>query len=302
MLKIHFILFVGLSMGMDKKMEKNHQQFTVEIQQIAEQMWSKHIKAKLPNISFEDPKSTAWQTSISDPIPLNWPEHYKLAFYLQARGMNLNFLKDGEYCGPVWGKITVDLNTHLKPTFVLITDKIQRNSIAGIRPLNKQELTILQIAPIQLFRSKSSPKRDQKLKTYYCLQKSLGNFPVEAIKENPKFFNWLNCDPQTSASTIGPDLRESPLTQAEAEILALEFLKRDGNKYQMTLVSEKTQKHDFGFVFFYAPKKYLETREMKDAAPGNGPLVVDFADRKVHPLPSSIPPEKAISEYKRNKK
>ncbi len=94
------------------------------------------------------------------------------------------------------------------------------------------------------------------------------------------------------------------LTQADAEVIARKYLDRDGNPYQMAIVSEKTQSYDFGYVIFYAPKKFLETKNPADLVPGIGPLVVDFRDNQAHPLPSAVNPEVAIKTYKelRNKK
>jgi hypothetical protein len=66
------------------------------------------------------------------------------------------------------------------------------------------------------------------------------------------------------------------------------------------IIENKTQTKDFGWVFFYTSKKFLETHDRKDLIPGNGPLVVDRLDGSTHFLSSSLPPNRAIEEYEKN--
>jgi hypothetical protein len=66
------------------------------------------------------------------------------------------------------------------------------------------------------------------------------------------------------------------------------------------IIENKTQTKDFGWVFFYTSKKFLETHDRKDLIPGNGPLVVDRLDGTIHFLSSSLPPNRAIEEYEKN--
>lgn len=95
---------------------------------------------------------------------------------------------------------------------------------------------------------------------------------------------------------------QKPLTRSGAEEIAKAYLNADGNGHQMTIMPELTQEEDFGFVVFYAPKKFIETRDPRYAVPGNGPLVIDRADHKAHPLPTSLDPKSAIDEYRKRRK
>ncbi|MGB7468804.1 MAG: YrhB domain-containing protein, partial [Candidatus Acidiferrum sp.] len=66
---------------------------------------------------------------------------------------------------------------------------------------------------------------------------------------------------------------------------------------ELVILEEKTVEKDFGWVFFFTTKKYLQTHNPSDLLPGNSPLVVERADGSTHFLSTSVPPKKAIEEY-----
>ena len=66
---------------------------------------------------------------------------------------------------------------------------------------------------------------------------------------------------------------------------------------ELVILEDKTVEKDFGWVFFYTTKKYLESRNPGDLLPGNAPLVVERADGSTHFLSTSLPPNRAIEEY-----
>lgn len=89
-----------------------------------------------------------------------------------------------------------------------------------------------------------------------------------------------------------------PLSLQEAQAIAEKYL--GGDRHEMTVQPELTQEFEFGFVFYYVPKKFIETRNPRDLIPGISPLVVDRRDRKAHPLSSELDGERAIEAYKEN--
>ena len=95
-----------------------------------------------------------------------------------------------------------------------------------------------------------------------------------------------------------------PISYEDAKALANEWIAHAWNnvdtKYGdmgMVLMPEDTKEYEFGWVFFYAPKKYLETRDPDDTVPGTAPLIVNF-EGNVVPISSSVPPDVAISTYR----
>ncbi len=60
---------------------------------------------------------------------------------------------------------------------------------------------------------------------------------------------------------------EQALRVAEAEVAK--------SRHGMAIVKDQTLEYEFGWVFIYVPRKYLETNDPQYAVPGNGPLVVN---------------------------
>ena len=50
-------------------------------------------------------------------------------------------------------------------------------------------------------------------------------------------------------------------------------------KVELQIIHESTETHDFGWVFFYNSKKYIETKDISDALGGNAPLIVDNSNQ-----------------------
>ena len=66
--------------------------------------------------------------------------------------------------------------------------------------------------------------------------------------------------------------------------------------HDFVVMRERTERHPFGWIFFYAPRKYLETGNGDFLVPGTGPVVVTLSGEIVE-LTSSLPPTAAINEY-----
>jgi hypothetical protein len=68
------------------------------------------------------------------------------------------------------------------------------------------------------------------------------------------------------------------ITEETARILADRYLRQlSGNSDDIVLADERTTAQDFGWVFFYQSKSYLDTRDWHEMLVGNAPLIVDFA-------------------------
>jgi hypothetical protein len=53
----------------------------------------------------------------------------------------------------------------------------------------------------------------------------------------------------------------------------------------------------YGWVFFYTAQKYWETRDIKYAVGGNGPIIFDRRTGKLHQLGSATHPDLQIQEW-----
>ena len=84
---------------------------------------------------------------------------------------------------------------------------------------------------------------------------------------------------------------ETPLTKDGARAIAEKKIRSD-----MVVVDSRTEEHNFGWVFFYTSRRYLETQNMDNIILGNGPIIVN-RDGSVISLPTYRPPEILIAQY-----
>jgi hypothetical protein len=88
----------------------------------------------------------------------------------------------------------------------------------------------------------------------------------------------------------------SVATIVEARAWAEERLARTYSK--AVILDESTVETDFGWVFFWNSKRYLESGDYRDALAGNAPLIVDRADGSVHDTCTFLPIEEIINRYR----
>ncbi|QPJ63224.1 MAG: hypothetical protein G3M70_15620 [Candidatus Nitronauta litoralis] len=69
----------------------------------------------------------------------------------------------------------------------------------------------------------------------------------------------------------------------------------------VTILSEYTIEKNYGWLFFYNTKKYLETKIFRDGLAGNGPLLVEKSNGKVTALGSYTSPEEIIKDFERER-
>ena len=89
----------------------------------------------------------------------------------------------------------------------------------------------------------------------------------------------------------------SPVSQREALVIAQGAVHAFMPEGDLVVENEKTQERDFGWVFFYSSRRYLETHDPHDMILGAGPLVVLRQDGSTHFLASSVSPAVAIETF-----
>ncbi len=93
------------------------------------------------------------------------------------------------------------------------------------------------------------------------------------------------------------DEKGVPLDRARATEIARRTIAAAEDGSELALMEEKTVEREFGWVFFYTTKRYLQTRDPNHLKPGNAPLVVERADGRTDYLGTSVPPPVAIELY-----
>jgi hypothetical protein len=68
----------------------------------------------------------------------------------------------------------------------------------------------------------------------------------------------------------------------------------------LVILEEYTITKDYGWIFFYDRKKYLESGSISDLLIGGGPIVV-LKDGTIEGLVSYLPVEQAIEQYEQSR-
>lgn len=89
------------------------------------------------------------------------------------------------------------------------------------------------------------------------------------------------------------------LSTEDAAEIARSTLAATAPDARLRLIESKTVEREFGWVFVYAPERFLETRDPRHLVPGDGPLVVQRDDGSTVFLGTSVPPDAAIREFER---
>ena len=87
------------------------------------------------------------------------------------------------------------------------------------------------------------------------------------------------------------------LTYTEAKKLADEYLNQQDCSEELAYLDEQTLNKEFGWVFFYTTKKYLETRDFRDSIGGNAPIIIDKHTGKITVTGTAFDIEHYINEY-----
>lgn len=94
-----------------------------------------------------------------------------------------------------------------------------------------------------------------------------------------------------------------PKNREEAQSLAEQHLAKMqiSPPTELVILNEHTIETDFGWVFFWNSKKYLETDEFRYALAGNAPLIVDRRDGSIHETSTAEPIDDIIEHYRRTR-
>ena len=88
------------------------------------------------------------------------------------------------------------------------------------------------------------------------------------------------------------------LQDKERELLRLGPAEND--QVELVILDEHTIEDEFGWVFFYESKAYLDTGDFSYALAGNAPLLISRMDGSVHVTGTARPIEFYIENFKRS--
>lgn len=93
----------------------------------------------------------------------------------------------------------------------------------------------------------------------------------------------------------------SNISFEQARILASEYVSEQDCDLDLVIQDDETIEQDFGWVFFYTTKKYLETGDFRDMVVGNAPVIVDKDTGELTETGTAHSIERYIEEYKNNR-
>ncbi len=67
---------------------------------------------------------------------------------------------------------------------------------------------------------------------------------------------------------------------------------------ECVIEDQYTREEDFGWVFFYQSREYVETQVFSARLAGNGPIIITREDGSIHRFGSAHRPEQYISEFR----
>jgi hypothetical protein len=89
-----------------------------------------------------------------------------------------------------------------------------------------------------------------------------------------------------------------------ARILVVDFINKNkwGIEDEIVVMDELTIYKDYGWVFFYESRRFLETDDYHDKLYGNAPLIVEKEDGSFHYTGTARDTEYYIKQYEKQRK
>jgi len=100
-------------------------------------------------------------------------------------------------------------------------------------------------------------------------------------------------------SAAPPNASKEPISKPRAFEVARKALSELKPGTEFVILDDKVVEKDFGWVFLYTTRAYLETQDPRTLVPGAGPLVVERQGGGTRFLSTSVPPAKAIEEFEK---
>ncbi len=98
-------------------------------------------------------------------------------------------------------------------------------------------------------------------------------------------------------------MKQGMIDKTKAKDIAQEELSRMSKKslIELAIMDGQTIEFQYGWVFFYQSKKFLETNNMDCMVAGNAPFIIDKHDGSLHVTGTGLDIDFYIEEYVRNK-
>lgn len=134
-------------------------------------------------------KDMYWEYAVTPGFPAKWPDDKDKTeyYYIYARGRDIKGgLVDAERIAAPWARVEVSPGAQ---QFVKMSGGIEKIGAQGVRPLNKDEVRI-----IDEYKKRRGQGGSLYQKDYYCFWLSTNGVIAENLRpKHENFFNWLGC-------------------------------------------------------------------------------------------------------------
>lgn len=89
------------------------------------------------------------------------------------------------------------------------------------------------------------------------------------------------------------------ITRDEAIAAAEAFLNADGEDIEAAIMRDATLEYEFGWVFFYNSREYLETKKFEDMLVGNAPLIFEKTTGRIVETGTAEPVETYVEAFRK---
>ena len=90
------------------------------------------------------------------------------------------------------------------------------------------------------------------------------------------------------------------IDREEARYLAEKFISTQVSEgVEFVILDDCTIEKEYGWVFFYQSKRFIESRQFSDMLAGNAPVLVLNADGSIYQFGTALPVDMYLEEYER---
>jgi hypothetical protein len=89
------------------------------------------------------------------------------------------------------------------------------------------------------------------------------------------------------------------ITKSDARAIVEAALSEQVTDIELVIIDDSTMEYEWGWVFFYQSKRYLETGDDGEQLAGNAPFIVNRTSGELVETGTALPVEHYVREYEK---
>jgi hypothetical protein len=94
-------------------------------------------------------------------------------------------------------------------------------------------------------------------------------------------------------------LQQKVITKSDARAIVEAALSEQVTDIELVIIDDSTMEYEWGWVFFYQSKRYLETGDDGEQLAGNAPFIVNRTSGELVETGTALPVEHYVREYEK---